>query len=300
MSAIPARTAVFLEEMGIGPLWSLRDAAEPDAQALAEPVPEPVPEPAPAPVAARTPLPAPSPALPPPPVYQPGHEPRSPLIRTPTDGSAWVEDAKPAAVTDEEIAAMDWAQLRAAIDSCTRCGLCAGGRKPVHGSGARQAQWLVAAGASTPLDEKEGQPMAGEAGKLLVNMLAAVGLARESDVYVTNLVKCRPVTAAGADRAPTAAEAEACRPFLQREAALSGARMVLTMGQIAANGLLGQPLAEPLAAARGRVHAPGGVPPGEVALVATLHPGELLRRGADKALAWSDLCLAKAHDGRAG
>ncbi|MGZ8321408.1 MAG: uracil-DNA glycosylase [Telluria sp.] len=292
MSAIPGRAAIFLEEMGIGPLWSLRGgAAAPESQAQAEAVPEP----APAPVSARTPLPAPSPALPPPPVYQPGHEPRSPLIRTQADGSAWVEDEKPAAITDEEIAAMDWAQLRAAIDSCTRCGLCAGGRKPVHGSGARQAQWLVAAGASTPLDEKEGQPMAGEAGKLLVNMLAAVGLARESDVYVTNLVKCRPVTAAGADRAPTAAEADACRPFLQREAALSGARVVLTMGQIAANGLLGQPLAEPLAAARGRVHALG-----DAALVATLHPGELLRRGADKALAWSDLCLAKAHDGRKG
>ena len=213
----------------------------------------------------------------------------------PAPGSAWVDDSAPAAVTDEEIAVMDWAQLRAVIASCTRCGLCAGGRKPVYGSGAQQAQWVIAAGASTAADEKEGQPIAADAGKLLVNMLAAVGLSRDTNAYVTNLVKCRPTTANGGDRAPTEAEASACRPYLEREVALTGAGMVLTMGQIAANGLLGKPLAEPLSASRGAVHALGETP-----LVSTLHPGELLRRGADKALAWADLCLAKAHDGPTG
>jgi DNA polymerase len=126
-------------------------------------------------------------------------------------------------------------------------------------------------------------------------MLAAVALSRESNAYVTNLVKCRPLSANGGDRAPSADEARACRPYLEREVALTGAGMVLTMGQIAANGLLDKPLAEPLSASRGAVHALGEIP-----LVATLHPGELLRRGADKALAWADLCLAKAHDGRPG
>ena len=69
----------------------------------------------------------------------------------------------------------------------------------------------------------------------------------------------------------------------------AGAGVVLTLGQIAANGLLGKPLQAPLAGARGTVHALG-----KAALVATLHPGELLRRGADKALAWADLCRARA------
>lgn len=280
------RTAAFLEEMGIGPLWTLRESAGAgDVLVQAE-------EAAPA---AKPYRPEPSPMLPPPPVYQPGHEPRAPMNHPAAPGSAWVDENAPAPVTDEEIAVMDWVQLRAAIASCTRCGLCAGGRKPVYGSGAQQAQWVIAAGATTAADEKEGQPIAADAGKLLVNMLAAVGLARDTNAYVTNLIKCRPTTANGGDRAPTEDEARACRPYLEREVALAGAGMVLTMGQIAANGLLGKPLAEPLSASRGAVHALG-----EVALVATLHPGELLRRGADKALAWADLCLAKAHDGRNG
>lgn len=287
------RTAAFLEEMGIGPLWTLRQSAgEAAPEVQAEEAQLPVQEAAPA---ARPYRPEPSPALPPPPVYQPGHEPRAPMNHPQPPGSAWAEDDAPAAVTDEEIALMDWAQLRAAIASCTRCGLCAGGRKSVYGSGARQAEWVVAAGATTAADEKEGQPIAGDAGKLLVNMLAAVELSRDTNAYVTNLIKCRPTSANGGDRAPTADEARACRPYLEREVALTGAGMVLTMGQIAANGLLGKPLAEPLSASRGAVHALGEVP-----LVATLHPGELLRRGADKALAWADLCLAKAHDGRTG
>ncbi|MCC6072987.1 uracil-DNA glycosylase family protein [Massilia sp. GCM10020059] len=287
------RTAAFLEEIGIGPLWTLRQSAgEAAPEVQAEEAQAPVQEAAPAPRPYR---PEPSPALPPPPVYQPGHEPRAPMNHPQPPGSAWADDDVPAAVTDEEIALMDWAQLRAAIASCTRCGLCAGGRKPVYGSGARQAQWVVAAGATTAADEKEGQPIAGDAGKLLVNMLAAVELSRDTNAYVTNLIKCRPTSVNGGDRAPTADEARACRPYLEREVALTGAGMVLTMGQIAANGLLGKPLAEPLSASRGMVHALGEAP-----LVATLHPGELLRRGADKALAWADLCLAKAHDGRAG
>ena len=282
------RTAAFLEEMGIGPLWTLREAAEATAPELQAPVEEAAP-------AAKPYRPEPSPALPPPPIYQEGHEPRAPMNHPQPAGSAWADPDAPVAVTDEEIAVMDWAQLRAAIASCTRCGLCAGGRKTVYGNGAQQAQWLVAAGATTAADEKEGQPIAADAGKLLVNMLAAVGLSRDTNAYVTNLIKCRPTTANGGDRAPTMDEAQACRPYLEREVALTGAGMVLTMGQIAANGLLGKPLAEPLSASRGAVHALGEVP-----LVATLHPGELLRRGADKALAWADLCLAKAQDGRPG
>jgi DNA polymerase len=163
----------------------------------------------------------------------------------------------------------------------------------VFGAGARTATWLVAAGASTLADEQEGVPLAGDTGKLLDNMLFAVERSRANDVYVTNLVKCRPVSAKGGDRAPTAEEAAACRPYLERELALTGAGAVLTLGQIAANGLLGKPLSEPLAAARGTVHELRGVP-----LVATLHPGELLRRGSDKALAWADLCRARlAHAG---
>jgi uracil-DNA glycosylase family 4 len=216
----------------------------------------------------------------------------APLARAmSTEDSAWGDSdaTEPTEVTDEQIAGMNWQQLRAAIDSCSRCGLCKHARARVHGSGARNARWLVAAGASTALDEAEGQALAGDPGKLLTNMLGALSLSRENDVYVTNLIKCRSVTASGAERAPSAEEAAACRPYLERELALSGAGTVLTLGQIAANGLLGKPLQTALAGSRGKVHQLANV-----RLIATLHPGELLRRGADKALAWADLCLARA------
>jgi DNA polymerase len=206
--------------------------------------------------------------------------------------SAWDDASLPSAATPEEIAAMDWDQLAIAIAACRRCSACREGRAPVPGTGAKQARWLVAAGATTAADDKARVPLAGDPGKLLDNMLAAVGMGRERDVYVTNLIKCRPTTPNGGERAPTAAEAAACRPYLEREVVLTGAATVLTLGQIAANTLLGRPLAEPLAGSRGGVHAlEAGTQP--VNLVATLHPGELLRRGTDKALAWADLCRAR-------
>lgn len=267
MNGIDGRSAAFLQEMGITPLWTLRGATA-GAPAEAMPVAE-APAPSPQSIQARTAPPAPA------------------------GDSAWGEEPPAPPASDEEIAQMDWVQLKAAIASCTRCALCKGGRKPVYGNGSQAAAWLVAAGASTALDEKERKPLSGDAGRLLDNMLAAVDLSRESNAYVTNLIKCRPTSANGGDRAPAAEEAAACRPYLDRELALTGATMVLTLGQIAANALQGKPLQEPLAGSRGQVHDINGVK-----LVATLHPGELLRRGADKALAWADLCVAKSNDGR--
>jgi len=272
MNGMSNRDCAFLAEMGITPLWSARAnvqsaplEAEPDVAVSAVPAPALV-------AAPYQSMPSPAPA--------PGS-----MI-----DSAWGESASAPAPTDQEIAQMDWRALNAAIAACSRCA-CKGERKPVSGNGARAAVWMVAAGATTVADEKERQPLAGDPGKLLVNMLAAVRLSRDDNVYVTNLVKCRLVSASGGERAPGPDEASACRPFALRELALCGAGTVLTLGQIAANGLLGKPLQEPLAGARGSVHQVNGV-----ALVATLHPGELLRRGADKALAWADLCLAKSAD----
>jgi uracil-DNA glycosylase family 4 len=284
MSSMSERDAAFLAEMGIGPLWHLRTAQE-NRSAAAEPAAAEQSASDPAPGALQ-PAAAPARRL--------EAAPAQPAPAAPASEAAW-SDEPAAPVTDEQIAHMDWAGLRTAVLNCTRCGACKAGRKPVFGTGAQAAQWLVAAGASTAADEKARQPVAGDAGRLLDNMLAAVGLSRTRDAYVTNLVKCRPASASGGDRAPTAEEAAACRPYLERELALTGASTVLTLGQIAANGLLGKPLQEPLAGARGSVHALNGVP-----LVATLHPGELLRRGTDKALAWSDLCRAKAAHAQSG
>ncbi|MGG7603446.1 uracil-DNA glycosylase [Massilia sp. BKSP1R2A-1] len=273
------RDAAFLAEMGIGPLWQLRAAPQAEPEVSAGPEPVAPAEPA-----------APAPSLAPPPMpRQVAEAPTKPAWTPPVqENSAWGVEAEPERV---DVSTLDWAGLRQAIASCKHCSACSAGRKPVPGAGARQARWLVAAGTASAIDEKARQPMTGDPGKLLDNMLAAVGLSRESDVYVTSLVKCRPANANGGDRAPTLEEAAACRPFLERERELTGAGLVLTLGQVAANGLLGKPLSEPLAGSRGAVHAFKEVP-----MVATLHPGELLRRPGDKALAWADLCRAKTAD----
>jgi len=340
MNGFAGRDVIFLAEMGITPLWQLRDAGPAAAgeavavlDAAAE-VPVLAAEAAPAPAApeaaedafvaaaaepvARMPAPAPAPAdvAPPPVPAQPtqptqptrpapqGPRPLQPVAQSVSalapvapEDLAWDDTALPAEATPEEIAQMDWDQLGLAIASCRRCSACRDGRAPVPGTGARKARWLVAAGASTAADEKARVPLAGDPGKLLDNMLAAVELTREREVYITNLIKCRPTTASGGERAPTPEEAAACRPYLERELALTGAGTVLTLGQIAANTLLGRPIAEPLAGVRGRAYPLQGA---RATLVATLHPGELLRRGGDKALAWADLCRARAASGAAG
>lgn len=286
------RDALFLAEMGIGPLWQLRDVPQSEADAVAEAVVvEAAPEavaaaPAVAPVSAPAPAPEPEPA----PVAR-VHTPLSaPPYRNPPpveDDSAWDDSAVPEPVAPD-VANMDWSGLRQAIAACKDCA-CGAGRKPVYGAGPRQARWLIVAGTPSALDDEAGQPLTGDPGKLLDNMLHAVGLSRERDAYVTPLVKCRPLNAKGGDRAPTPGEIAACRPFVERELALTGATTVLTLGQVATNGLLGRTLQEPLAGARGEVHCLGETP-----LVATLHPGELLLRGENKALAWADLCRARS------
>lgn len=202
------------------------------------------------------------------------------------DDTAWFDDAptpaRAAPVSEAAIAAMDWPALRDAISSCTRCGLCATRRNAVHGRGAAPAEWMAIAAAPNRLDEKDATAVAGEAGQLLDNMLKAIGLGTATNTYVTQLVKCRPQTGDGADRSPTFDEVAACRPFLERELALTGAKMLLTFGQVAAKGLLG-------AASRGKVHRYGELP-----VVATYHPDDLLRKPEDKAKAWADLCLARS------
>ncbi|RFP15313.1 uracil-DNA glycosylase [Duganella sp. BJB488] len=316
-----ARSAVFLDEMGVGVQWKLRNppvAGEPVAQDVQaeEPMPvmaeapparsvepAPVADAPPSPVPAREPeprpamaaMPSPAPAAMPShapdavPSAAPAAAPNEPAAASDDDSTAWFDEAPAPAraepVGDEAIAAMDWAELKAAVATCTRCNLCETRRNAVNGRGAANATWMAIAAAPTRLDEKENQSVAGEAGQLLDNMLKAIALKPEQDVYVTHLVKCRPSDADGADRAPTGEELLACRPFLDRELALTGATMAMTFGQYAAKGLMMGP------AARGKVMRYGAA---ELPVVATYHPDDLLRRPEDKAKAWGDLCLAKA------
>jgi DNA polymerase len=186
-------------------------------------------------------------------------------------------------VSDEAIAGMDWPALQAAVSTCTRCPLCETRIAAVNGRGAERATWIAIAAAPSVADEQDVQAITGEAGQLLHNMLKAIELKPEADVYVTNVVKCRPP-----ERNPTGDEVIACRPYLERELALTGATMAMTFGQFAAKGLMMGP------AARGKVMHYGA---NRLPVVATYHPDDLLRKPEDKAKAWADLCLAKASDG---
>lgn len=326
MSQAVSRSAIFLEEMGIGAHWSLRnrptalapadaavDAYEPSADAEAEqsaftqavmravmespaveqpvraqPVNEQPVHEQPASVDVRASMPEAPPASAPRvvPVAAPSAPHTDPAA---DDSTAWFDEApvpaRAAPVSDEAIAAMDWTQLRTAVATCTRCQLCNTRRNAVNGRGATDASWIALAAGPSRLDEKDNQPVAGEAGQLLDNMLKAIALKPDADVYVTNLVKCRPAAEDGADRPPTIDELTACRPYLHRELQLTGASMAMTFGQHAAKGLMMGP------AARGKVMRYGDA---ELPVVATYHPDDLLRRPEDKAKAWGDLCLAKA------
>jgi DNA polymerase len=286
--------ASFIRQTG---LQAVSEAAAPAVAAEAVSASAPVAAPASAPISVpisapmAAPVPAPARPVPERPAAMPLMQADDAEADTNADTStAWFDDAptppRAAPVSDAAIAAMDWQALKTAIAGCTRCDLCSVRRNAVSGRGAENASWLAIAAAPSRLDEKENRAIAGDAGLLLDNMLKAIALAPESDVYVTSLVKCRPSGPDGAERAPAPDELSACRPFLDRELALTGATMLMTFGQHAARGLLSAAQAP---ATRGKVHRYGALP-----VVATYHPDDLLRRPEDKAKAWGDLCLAKA------
>ena len=156
-------------------------------------------------------------------------------------------------------------------------------RKAVFGTGDLRPDWLCIG--EPPLEEEEhaGLPFAGEPGRLLDNMLAAVGASRRQGAYLTNVLKCRLPQ----DRADEAAEVAQSLAFLQRQVELLQPRVILAMGRFAVQALL--QTGEPIGRLRGQVHRFHGLP-----VVASFHPAYLLRTPADKARAWADLCLARS------
>jgi DNA polymerase len=181
------------------------------------------------------------------------------------------------------IATLEWPAFAADVDACTACGLCRTRKKSVPGVGDRMADWLFVGEAPGAEEDARGEPFVGQAGRLLDNMLAALGMSRERNVYIANVLKCRPPN----NRTPEPSEAESCRPYLERQIALLKPKLIVALGKSAASLLLQTDAT--IASLRGRVHRYGGVP-----LVVTYHPAYLLRNLPDKAKAWQDLLLAKA------
>jgi DNA polymerase len=191
-------------------------------------------------------------------------------------------DAPAVGSREERIARMDWSELKAAVKSCTACGLRAGCTQTVFGVGDEQARWLLVGEAPGAEEDRLGEPFVGQAGKLLDNMLASIGLERGKGVYIANVLKCRPP----GNRNPEPGEVAQCSPFLVRQVELIRPQLILAMGRFAVQTLLDTDAT--IGSLRGSVHRYHGVP-----LVVTYHPAYLLRNLPDKAKAWADLLFAK-------
>lgn len=181
-----------------------------------------------------------------------------------------------------EIAALTWDQLVPHIASCTACGLCRTRKQTVPGVGVAGAGWMFVGEAPGAEEDALGEPFVGQGGRLLDNMLKAIGLSRTRDVYIVNVLKCRPP----GNRNPEPGEVALCAPYLERQLALVRPTLIVALGRFAALTLLNTDAT--IASLRGRVHACRGVP-----LVVTYHPAYLLRSLPDKAKAWEDLLFAK-------
>jgi len=176
---------------------------------------------------------------------------------------------------------MDWTQLKAKVAGCTDCKLRAGCQQTVFGVGDEKADWLLVGEAPGSEEDRLGEPFVGQAGKLLDNMLASISLGRGRNVYIANVLKCRPP----GNRNPEPDEVAKCLPHLLRQIGLIQPRLILAMGRFASQALLGTDAT--IASLRGRVHQYAGVP-----LIVTYHPAYLLRNLPDKAKAWADLRFA--------
>jgi DNA polymerase len=180
----------------------------------------------------------------------------------------------------EGIASMDWAQLQAAVASCTGCGLSQSRQQAILGEGLASADWMIVGDAPGEEEDKAAQSFAGPAGQLLDNMLKALSLTREQ-VYLTHALKCRTPIGRNASQV----EVSHCATYLARQVELVQPKVILAMGRTAALALLQS--AEPLGKLRSQVQSFKGVP-----VVVTYPPAYLLRNQADKAKAWADLCRA--------
>jgi uracil-DNA glycosylase len=188
--------------------------------------------------------------------------------------------AEPSAAAGDEPPA--WPRLKEAVPACTACALHATRAKTVLGVGDENADWLLVGEAPGAEEDRLGEPFVGQAGKLLDNMLAAIGLNRRENVYIANVLKCRPP----GNRNPQPEEVAHCTPFLRQQIDLIRPKLILAMGRFAAQTLLATDAS--IAGLRGRVHGYAGVP-----LIVTYHPAYLLRSLPDKAKAWEDLVFAR-------
>ena len=248
----------ILKELGLTPVWRLRNSAgdSPAVDVQPRPADSRIAEAASVVVTAAPPM-----ARAPAPVKA------APVL--PLDARA------------AEIARMEWPQLKENVAGCVACPLHKGRNKTVFGVGDEHAEWLFVGEGPGADEDAIGEPFVGQAGKLLDNMLAAIGLKRGHNVYIANVVKCRPP----GNRNPEPLEAAQCEPYLHRQIELIQPKLIVALGKVAAVNLLKRDAA--VASLRGKVLEYQGIP-----MIVTYHPAYLLRSLPEKAKAWVDLCFA--------
>src|SRR5438552_14937101 len=176
--------------------------------------------------------------------------------------------------------------IREVIGDCIRCKLHKQGRKQiVFGVGDPNAELMFVGEAPGADEDQQGEPFVGRAGQLLNNMINAMGLKRE-DVYIANVVKCRPP----GNRTPERDECDTCSPFLMQQIAVIQPKIIVALGAVAAKNLLG--LNDSMANLRGRIYDFK-----DTKLAVTYHPAYLLRDPRQKAEAWKDLQMVMRHLG---
>ena len=181
----------------------------------------------------------------------------------------------------EVILQMGWQALELAVEHCPACDLCKTRTRTVFGVGDHDADWLLVGEAPGAEEDRKGEPFVGQAGKLLDNMLAAIKLKRGDNVYIANVLKCRPPD----NRNPHGEEVGQCNPYLRRQVELIKPKLIVALGKFAAQSLLDSD--NSISSMRGKLHDYNGIP-----VVVTYHPAYLLRNMSDKAKAWEDLCFA--------
>lgn len=184
--------------------------------------------------------------------------------------------------------AMNLSELRQTVSVCRACGLCESRTQTVFSDGVEHAPLMVVGEAPGVDEDAKGLPFVGRAGVLLDKMLQAVGASRQKNVYIANVLKCRPP----ANRNPEAEEIRQCSPYLIQQIAANQPKILLLVGRFAIQTLLNTD--KPVGELRGKLHhvTVDGL---NIPAVVTYHPAYLLRRPGEKAKAWDDLLLLKQH-----
>lgn len=177
------------------------------------------------------------------------------------------------------------APLRAEVAACTRCTLCQKRTQTVFGVGDPTARLLFVGEAPGADEDRQGEPFVGAAGQLLNDIIRAMTLER-AQVYIANVIKCRPPQ----NRTPEPLEISACREYLERQIEIVAPAAMIALGAVSARTLLGTESS--ISRLRGKFHDYRGIP-----LVVTYHPAYLLRQPADKRLVWEDVQLVMARLG---